>query len=178
MAHDAVRFRNALIADVDAVVALVERAYRGDASRAGWTTEADLLEDRRTNHDEIRSIVTGAASRMRLMERGSDLVACVRVEATPTHGYIGMVTVEPTLQAAGLGRLLLAEAERVISQEFGLAVGRMTVIAQRDELIVWYERRGWARTGATAPFPYDDPRKGAPKRPDLYFVVLEKRLIG
>ena len=52
----------------------------------------------------------------------------------------------------------------------------MTVIAQRAELIAWYERRGYARTGEARPFPYGDPRFGEPRRDDLSFLVLEKPL--
>jgi hypothetical protein len=52
----------------------------------------------------------------------------------------------------------------------------MTVIAQRQELIAWYQRRGYSLTGEARPFPTEDPRFGLPKRDDLGFVVLEKRL--
>ena len=52
----------------------------------------------------------------------------------------------------------------------------MTVIANRGELIAWYERRGYVLTGERRPFPLDDPRFGLPKTRDLAFVVLEKPL--
>jgi ribosomal protein S18 acetylase RimI-like enzyme len=87
-----------------------------------------------------------------------------------------MVSVSPTMQSAGIGRQVLAEAERVIRDELRLTRARMTVIGQRDTLIAWYERRGYSVSGKRQPFPYGQPRAGLPKRDDLYFEVLEKSL--
>jgi len=169
-------FRDAVPADVPQVVALVERAYRGQASRAGWTTEADLLDGQRTDEREIAELVHGHDSRIRLAFLDGVLVACVRIDRGAGYGYVGMVSVEPTRQRDGLGRQLLAEAERVILDDLGLDRARMTVIGQRVELIAWYGRRGYLPTGEREPFPYGEPRNGLPRRPDLYFEVLEKRL--
>ena len=193
-------FRNATLADVSAVVFLVESAYRGDASRAGWTTEADLLDGQRTDEIEIREIICGAHSRIRLAEQSpaglqildqiqahtpsqeralphaASLVGCVRIENAGDAGYIGMVSVLPNLQSAGIGRQLLHEAERVIRDELRLPRARMTVIGQRDTLIAWYQRRGYSLTGKQEKFPYGQPRAGTPRRDDLYFEVLEKSL--
>ena len=52
----------------------------------------------------------------------------------------------------------------------------MTVVHIRDTLIAWYERRGYALTGETRPFPHGDDRFGKPLRDDLSFVVMEKVL--
>jgi len=193
-------FRNATLADVSAVVELVESAYRGEASRAGWTTEADLLDGQRTDEIEIREIICGTHSRIRLAEQSpaglqildqiqahtpsqeralphaASLVGCVRIENAGDAGYIGMVSVLPTLQSAGIGRQLLHEAERVIRDELRLPRARMTVIGQRDTLIAWYQRRGYSLTGKQEKFPYGQPRAGTPRRDDLYFEVLEKSL--
>lgn len=193
-------FRNATLADVSAVVELVESAYRGEASRAGWTTEADLLDGQRTDEIEIREIIRGAHSRIRIAEQSpaglqildqiqahtpsqerslphaASLVGCVRIENAGDAGYIGMVSVLPTLQSAGIGRQLLHEAERVIRDELRLPRARMTVIGQRDTLIAWYQRRGYSLTGKQEKFPYGQPRAGTPQRDDLYFEVLEKTL--
>ena len=169
-------YRDAAIADVPALVALIESAYRGEASRAGWTTEADLLDGQRTDIEEVTKIVTGARSRVRMAFYGGELVACVRIEARSDSGYIGMVSVKPTLQARGIGRELLTEAERVICEVLCRKRAKMTVIGQRETLIAWYERRGYAVTGEREEFPYCDPRGGLPKRDDLYFVVMAKDL--
>ena len=175
------QFRRATHADVDALVALVESAYRGDASRAGWTTEADLLDGRRTGADDIASCIERDRSMILIGERDGKLLACAHVAAEPSDeagdtGYFGMFSVRPQLQRAGIGKAMLAEAERIVAAEWGLPSMRMTVIDLRDELIAFYERRGYHRTGIFKPFPYGDERFGVPRRDDLRFEVLEKPL--
>jgi ribosomal protein S18 acetylase RimI-like enzyme len=170
-----VRFRRAVPADVPAIVALVESCYRGEPSRAGWTTEADLLGGRRTSDAEVAAIVGGERTRMVLGEDDGELVAAMRLEDEDAHLYVGMLSVRPTLQASGLGKALLVEAER-IARELGRPKLRMTVIEQRPELLAFYARRGYAATGETEPFPYGDDNFGEPKRRDLRFVVLEKAI--
>jgi ribosomal protein S18 acetylase RimI-like enzyme len=164
-----VTFRSARADDVPLVAALVQAAFRGEASRKGWTTEADLLDGQRTDEAALREIV----DQLVLAEDEGGLVGCCRVDDT---GYIGMISIAPARQATGVGRRLLAEAERR-ARRAGATRARMTVIRQRTELIAWYERRGYHRTGETEPFPYGDERFGLPKRDDLEFVVLEKGLL-
>jgi ribosomal protein S18 acetylase RimI-like enzyme len=176
-----IRFRAATSADTPALVALVESAYRGDVSKQGWTTEADMLGGRRTGPDDIEDCLARQDSRIVLAERDNaggapELLACAHVAVEDGTGYFGMFSVRPDLQGAGLGKALLAEAERVAREEWQLPSMRMTVIDIRDELIAFYERRGYARTGIKKPFPYGDERYGLPKRDDLRFEVLEKAL--
>ncbi|MDT0321326.1 GNAT family N-acetyltransferase [Streptomyces millisiae] len=174
-------FRVAGEADVPAVVALVESAYRGDASRAGWTTEADLLDGQRTDPAGVRAVITTPGSRLLVVERADDLVACCQLERRTGPGglvaaYFGMFAVRPGLQGGGVGRRVLAEAERRARAEWAATEMRMQVISARDELIAWYERRGYARTGELSPFPYGDERFGVPRRADLAFELLVKPL--
>jgi len=171
------RFRPATHADVDAIVALVESAYRGDASRVGWTTEADFLDGRRTGSDDVGACISRPQSVILLAEGdGDDLLACAHVAVEDGAGYFGMFSVQPNLQGGGVGKALLAEAERMAREDWQLPAMRMTVIDIRDELIAFYERRGYRRTGIKKPFPYGDARFGFPKRDDLRFEVLEKAL--
>jgi GNAT superfamily N-acetyltransferase len=170
------RFRPAVLADVPAIVPLVESAYRGDASRVGWTTEADLLDGHRTDPEDVRACIERPRSVILLAERDGDLLACAHVAAEDGAGYFGMFSVQPALQGGGIGKQVLAEAERIVRDEWHLPAMRMTVIDVRDELIAFYERRGYVRTGNKKPFPYGDPRFGMPRRDDLRFEVLEKRL--
>jgi GNAT superfamily N-acetyltransferase len=164
-------------ADVDAIVALVESAFRGDKSRAGWTTEADLLDGRRTGPDEIEAIVADP-DQVILLSREADgsLVASVNLRRDGAQAWLGMLAVRPPLQGSGLGRRVVEGAEAWARERWGARAMRMKVIVQRVELIAWYERRGYHRTGETAPFPYGDARFGLPRRDDLGFVVLEKPL--
>lgn len=164
-------------ADIDDIVALVESAFRGDASRAGWTTEADLLDGRRTGPDELEIILSDPEQRVLLDRDGQGgLRASVVVSREGDAAGFGMLAVVPALQGAGTGSRVLAAAERWVSSHWGARRMNMKVIAQRSELIAWYERRGYRRTGETAPFFYGDERFGLPKRPDLSFVALEKDL--
>lgn len=170
------RFRDATRRDADAVVALVQRAYRGEASRAGWTTEADLLAGQRTDVEEVSALIGAPRARIVLAEQGERLVGSLRwaLDDARSCAQLGMFAVEPELQAGGIGRALLHEVEARVAAVAPHAAIRMTVIAQRHALIAWYERRGYARTGERAPFPYGQPRFGLPLRDDLYFEVLEK----
>lgn len=169
-------FRSATADDVPQVVALVESAYRGDVSRAGWTTEADLLDGQRTDPEDVAGIVADPAGRVVMVERDGSPLACFQLEHRGDHAYFGMFAVRPDLQGGGVGRAALAEAERIARDEWGAADLRMTVIVQREELIAWYERRGYHRTGERKPFPYGNERFGRPRRDDLEFEVLSKAL--
>lgn len=171
-----VLFRDAVEADIPALVALVTSAYRGDASRAGWTTEADLLDGNRIDPEVLRDDILRPHSRVLLAERDGTLLGCAHVCIEGDAGYFGMFSIRPDLQGAGLGKQLLAEAERVVRDDWKLQAMRMTVIDVREELMGYYERRGYRRTGIKKPFPATDPRFGIPKRDGLRFEVLEKIL--
>jgi ribosomal protein S18 acetylase RimI-like enzyme len=168
--------RRAVAADVPAIVALVESAYRGDVSRKGWTTEADFLDGQRVDVAGVTGIVVKADSVVMLAERDGELLACCHIEKQGGACYFGMFSVRPGLQGSGIGRRMLDEAERFARTEWKSIKVEMTVISIRDELIAWYERRGYRRTGVFKPFPYGDERFGIPKRDDLRFELLEKRL--
>lgn len=162
--------------DVPTLVDLVTRAYRGDASRVGWTTEADLLDGQRTDAEAIRADLDRERSAVLVGEREGHVVACVHVADDGGTGYLGMFAVDPTLQGDGLGKQLMQVAEDHVAATWGLSAIAMSVIDVRAELIAFYERRGYRRTGETKPFPYGDERFGLPTRGDLRFAVLEKPL--
>ncbi len=155
---------------------LVESAYRGDSAKAGWTHEADLLGGQRTDEAELLDILADVSRVILLAEVDGVLTGCVQV-ADQGEGlaYLGLLTVDPTRQAGGLGRLLIEAAEAEAVARFGATRMEMTVIRQRSELIAWYERRGYALTGETRPFPLDETTIGLSDR-DLTFVVMEKAL--
>jgi ribosomal protein S18 acetylase RimI-like enzyme len=174
-APDDLVFRRAGPDDVQAVVDLVESAFRGDVSREGWTTEADLLEGQRTDAGEVRLAIDDVDGMVLVAVLNGALVGCCHlVHRVPGVAYLGMVAVSPELQGRALGGAVLAEAERIAGADLGSSSVRMRVIRQREELIAWYRRRGYELTGETEPFPYGDIRFGIPRRDDLEFVVLEK----
>ena len=173
---DPLAFRHANPADIPALVALVTSAYRGDASRAGWTTEADLLDGQRIDPQVLAADIARPRSVVLLAERDGALLACAHVAEEDGAGYFGMFAVRPELQGGGVGKAMLAQAERIAGEDWSLATMRMTVIDVRDSLIAFYQRRGYVRTGILKPFPYGDERFGIPLRDDLRFEVLEKDL--
>jgi len=170
------RFRAATLADRDAIIALVTSAYRGDSSRMGWTTEADLLDGPRIAAEVLEHDLTRPRSIVLIAERDGAMLACAHVGDAGGAGSFGMFAVDPMRQGGGIGDAVLRECERIACEEWRLPVMRMNVIDLREELLAWYQRRGYRRTGVKQPFPYGDARFGEPKREDLRFEVLEKVL--
>jgi len=171
-----ITIRRATPDDVPTLHALVERAYRGNAARAGWTHEADLLDGQRSDLPSLTALVGEPRHRFLLAFQGGTLVGSVALlPPGPGLAHLGMLAVDPTRQGGGLGKRLIDFAEGEAAEAHAHAV-EMTVIRQRPELIGWYARRGYHPTGEERPFPHDDARFGLPRRRDLAFVVLEKPL--
>ncbi|MPR34658.1 GNAT family N-acetyltransferase [Salmonirosea aquatica] len=168
--------KKATSTDLSELTQLINSAYRGDSSRKGWTTEADLLGGIRTSETSLAETIAqpNTAILLHRDETTDALIGCVYLEQKGDLMYLGMLTVSPEIQAQGIGRKLLQEAE-TYAHSLGCQAVEMTVISQRAELIAWYERRGFALTGETRPFPMNDPRFGEPKM-DLEFVVMRKGL--
>lgn len=174
---DKLNFFEAGLQDMGAVNLLVNSAYRGETSRLGWTTEADLLAGQRTDEAKLREMMSGEGRQLILMSSAgtNTLIGCVFLEKRQSTAYLGMLTVDPTIQSQGYGRLLLEQAELWARKNWKSQKIEMTVITLRTELIAWYERRGYRVTDERRPFPMNDPRYGLPTRP-LEFAVLEKLL--
>jgi GNAT superfamily N-acetyltransferase len=169
--------RFATDSDLHALHDLVHRAYRGDSARGGWTHEADLVDGQRTDMPALVAMLADPAQRVLVADENGILTGCVAIaDRGDGTAYLGMLSTDPQLQGKGLGRELMAAAERAAADAFGATRMEMTVIRQRGELIAYYERRGYALTGEERPFPLDDPRFGIPRRRDLSFVVLAKRI--
>ncbi|MBB1286452.1 GNAT family N-acetyltransferase [Flavisolibacter sp. BT320] len=166
------RIRKATLDDVPALNILVNSAYRGDSSRQGWTTEADLLDGIRTSEASLKAMVQNAAAEI-LIAEDANILGCVYLEKKNRVLYLGMLTVNPMLQAKGIGSMLMQAAEENARQRDCNRI-QMTVITERKRLIEYYQRKGFRDTGERAPFP-DDPAFGIPKRP-LQFMVMEKMI--
>jgi ribosomal protein S18 acetylase RimI-like enzyme len=160
--------------DISALDILVNSAYRGESSKKGWTTEADLLGGLRTDKDSLSKLITEpGGSILKYSGEDGNLQGCVYLKIKGSKLYLGMLTVSPELQAKGIGKKLLFAAE-THARKSGCTSVIMTVISVRHELIAWYERHGYRPTGETEPFP-TDPKFGLPKQP-LVFIVMEKVL--
>ncbi len=167
--------RIALINDIPDLVALINSAYRGESSRAGWTTEADLLDGVRTDEEDLGSLMMDKHSifLVGFDETGKNLLGCVHLQKKGKAMYLGMLTVQPQLQAKGIGKQLLGAAEQYAKQQGCVSI-EMTVISVRHELITWYNKHGYQSTGVTKPFPAS-AKAGIAKQP-LEFIVLSKLL--
>jgi ribosomal protein S18 acetylase RimI-like enzyme len=164
----------ATVADVSALNLLINSAYRGDSSRRGWTTEADLLDGIRTDDAALLDMLRHPNATLLKYETDGQLLGCVYLEQKGDALYLGMLTVSPDVQTLGLGKQLMAAAETHARTRQCRAI-TMTVLPQRRELIAFYERRGYHLTGETAPFPHGNPRFGLPRQ-SLEFVVMQKLL--
>ena len=168
--------RAATDADLPKLHALVESAYRGDSARRGWTHEADMLDGQRTDEASLAAIIADTQQRILLAEQDDTLIGCVQLGAKGDGtAYLGLLAVDPALQAGGIGAQLITACENAARGTLGATRMEMTVIDGRAELIAYYQRKGYALTGERLPFPMGDERFGLPKR-QLEFVVLEKPL--
>ena len=161
-------------ADASALTLLVNTSYRGDASKKGWTTEAHLLSGNRIDERTISEYLTDPNVTILKYTGNEDrLKGCVYLENKTDYLYLGMLSVLPHLQAAGIGRELLLSAE-VFARKMNLPVIKMTVISCRVELIAWYKRRGYKETGEVLPFHI--PEKFGIPNTYIELLVLEKKV--
>ena len=162
----------ATIADAAELSALINSAYRGETSKKGWTTEADLLEGTRTSEEELISIIASSNHYLLKFIRDEKIIGSVLLIAKKEVLYLGMLTVSPELQNSGIGKQLLQAAEQ-LAQQLELSRIQMTVIGIRKELLAWYIRNGYEDTGVREPFPFGEGDKALTSEP-LDFIVLEK----
>ncbi|KRD10030.1 GCN5 family acetyltransferase [Flavobacterium sp. Root901] len=164
----------ALPEDILALTALINSAYRGESSKQGWTTEANLLEGKRTNEAELTEIITNPKNTILKFTENDTIIGSVLLAAKEHQLYLGMLTVSPELQNSGIGKKMLAEAE-VFAKSLGLTSIVMTVISVREELIAWYKRHGYADTGEREAFPQSEIHVTIAEEP-LEFIYMEKKL--
>jgi ribosomal protein S18 acetylase RimI-like enzyme len=161
--------------DVEVLNELVNSAYRGDSSRKGWTTEADLLGGIRVDEDRLLEMIEKPGSViLKYTDEQNKIIGCVHLEKKDERLYLGMLTVSPEKQGTGIGKMLISEAEAEAQRQNCHSI-YMTVLTDRTELIAWYERLGYINTGVIKPFPMNDPRFGLPKK-FLEFFELEKKI--
>lgn len=170
-----IQFRRANDDDAAAIEQLVNSGYRGDASRQGWTTEADLLDGTRIELSEVQQLISNEHSVILLGLQNQEIVACVLLQNEKNSSYLGMFVVRPTLQDQGIGRQLMQAAEQYVQTNWHSERIWMTVITRRSELIAYYVRRGYVQTGIFKPFP-PEVASAFGKVDHLQFEVLEKQL--
>ncbi|MCX8491810.1 MAG: GNAT family N-acetyltransferase [Cyclobacteriaceae bacterium] len=165
----------AIYADAESINQLVNSAYRGDSSKQGWTTEADLLDGTRINEEAVKELIEKADTTVLKYVEGNHILGCVELRQEDGKLYLGMLSVAPNTQGKGIGKKLLHAGEDY-AKSIGINTMIMTVISVRKELIDWYVRHGYRLTGERKPFVVPDSRWGIPKQ-ELEFVVLEKKVV-
>ena len=164
----------ATLTDVQELNQLVNNAYRGETSKKGWTTEANLLEGLRIDEETLNQYFNDPnIIILKHTNEAGQITGCVYLEVRAPKLYVGMFSVSPTLQGKGIGRDLLLHAEDYAKQ-LNCNTLTMTVISIRHELISWYERRGYKATGEIQPF-HVDKKFGVPKQP-IELIVMEKNI--
>ncbi|MFM8341608.1 MAG: GNAT family N-acetyltransferase, partial [Methylomonas sp.] len=147
------QIETAKLKHAELLVELINGTYRGESSRLGWTTEADLLDGLRTNLTDITRLLTAADSMLLIAEQDQQLIGSVHLQRNGDYAQLGMLSVKPTLQNQGIGKQLISAAEVIAQQQWGVKSMRMAVIPCREQLIAYYQRCGYSRTGETIPFP-------------------------
>jgi ribosomal protein S18 acetylase RimI-like enzyme len=161
-------------ADIPALNKLVNSAYRGESSRKGWTTEADMIDGTRIDEAALLDLIQDKNTTILKYTEVDKILGCVELRKEKDNLYLGMLTVQPDLQAKGIGKKLLNAGED-FAREQGCRKVSMTVVSVRDKLIDWYVRHGYILTGERKPFKMPDERFGVPRQP-LEFVAMEKIL--
>jgi ribosomal protein S18 acetylase RimI-like enzyme len=161
--------------DISALEELLNSTYRGEASKKGWTSEADLVAgDLRTDAATLEKLMqTANAVFLKYVNEENKIEGCVFLEKKGTRLYLGMLSVSPLIQAKGIGKELMAVAESYAREQKCSSIF-MRVVSARHELVAWYERKGYRKTGETEPFPTDN-RFGTPTQP-LEFIIMEKEV--
>ena len=160
--------------DIPALNILINSAYRGETSKKGWTTEANLLEGKRTNEEELTETILNPKNTILKYTENDQIIGSVLLVEKEHQLYLGMLTVSPELQNSGIGKKMLAEAENH-AKALGLSSIIMTVISVREELIAWYKRHGYVDTGEREAFPESEIHVTISEHP-LEFIYLEKLL--
>ncbi len=163
----------ALLTDVAAIAKLLNSSYRGESSKQGWTTEANLIAGNvRTDEGSLQELINiPKCVIVKYTDDKPGIIGCVNLQQHDNKIYLGMLSVSPQLQGAGIGKKLLNAAEEYAKY---LQIGAiyMSVISVRTELISWYQRYGYKDTGERKPF-IEDGLTGKHLQP-LEFMVLEK----
>lgn len=164
-----------MASDITELVQLVNSAYRGDSSKKGWTTEAELLDGIRITEEALlKQFHQPGQYFLKAINEAGKIIGCVSLLDKKESMYLGMLTVQPNIQANGIGKKLLTASEQFALNKQIDSI-EMTVISVRSELIAWYLRRGYQLTGEKRAFP-TEPKFGIQKVP-LEFVVLAKKLL-
>ncbi len=163
-------------ADAAVIAQLLNSAYRGESSKQGWTTEANIIAGNvRTDESNLQTVMQQPGSVvLKYEDDHQHIIGCVNLQQHDNKIYLGMLSVSPQLQGAGVGKKLLYAAEEY-AKHLQCGAIYMSVISIRTELINWYQRYGYKETGERKPF-IEDGLTGKHLQP-LEFIEMEKVIV-
>jgi GNAT superfamily N-acetyltransferase len=172
-----IQIETATLYQAGAIVALMERAYRGEESLKGWTSEDHLIDGPRTSLTEIEGVLNDPNALMLVaLDTGHTIIGCVSITLEDASCVLGKFAVSPDLQGAGLGKKLMLAAEAAAISHFGVTRMIMTVVDGRRELEAFYERRGYRRSGRSVVMSDVHSGEGVTRGMDLVLNTYEKSL--
>ena len=159
------------IHDAAELCQLINSAYRG---KHGWTKESDIVSGERITLEDTKALITDQETHILIVKENSSIIACVCIEQKGSQAYIGLLAVNSNYQNRGLGKEVLFLAEEYALNQFCCKQYVMLVVSQRDELIAFYERRGYIKTGETEKYPVH-LNVGIPTEENLTIEYLTKK---
>jgi hypothetical protein len=111
LSREQVEIKIASAAEAEDITKLINSVYRGEDSKKGWTTEADLLGGIRVTSEIIRSMIAKDGSVILTANLNDALGGCVHLEQTGDSCYLGLLSVDVVLQNSGLGKIIIEESE-------------------------------------------------------------------
>ena len=167
---------SAKLEDVKKLEKLINSAYRGEDSKKGWTTEAEILGGIRVDEEALTLLITNPnVTILKLSDTDNKILGTVCLEVKLHELYLGMFAVSPVIQGKGIGKALLLAAEHhAILNNCSKIV--ISVISTRVELIAWYSRHGYMATGNSIEFDEIEGRFGEPKVEGISLIEMEKLL--
>lgn len=157
--------------DASELSQLINDAYRGET---GWTRETGIVSGERTNINDTKALIANPKSHLLVAKDNESIIACICIEQKESQTYIGSLAVNSNYQNKGLGKEMLRLAEEYALNELNSNEYIMVVISQRKELIAFYERRGYKKTGELEQYPVH-LNVGEPLTNDLTIEYLKKK---
>ncbi|RYF25193.1 MAG: GNAT family N-acetyltransferase [Flavobacteriales bacterium] len=162
--------------DVKELNKLVNSAYRGEESKKGWTTEAEILGGIRIDEQALALLLAKPrVSILKLSDENGIILGTVCLEVKAHELYLGLFAVSPLEQGNGIGKALLMAAEHHALENACTKIV-ISVISKRVELIAWYSRHGYVATGSSVAFEEIEGRFGEPKVAAISLIEMEKGL--
>ncbi|CEJ55068.1 hypothetical protein PMG11_01345 [Penicillium brasilianum] len=175
MADTNLHFRTATQDDILDLKQLIESAFRAEDCREGWVGNSQLAAQFSIEAKNIASIIDNPESLFLMAgDTSGTLLGTIGVSKRgPDSARLFMLAVDPDCHRGGLGKRILTYAEGYCQREWGSKVLGLDALSNRENLISWYMRRGFRKTGETTPFPREE-FKDLDLPDDLHFVEFQK----